>query len=466
MRRRKSEDWLAGLPARRVLVVSDRYPPDDVGGAELSLHLLLREPVLRDQVLVATFDQTLAEPERRVVDGVDVIALPAPAAWPLHRLSQHEVERLKTRPFLLKWLSFVGEAVACAVRDPKAHGPALLLRIARATPPGGMRMAHSTVPESRSPADIRAILDRLNPALVHADNARSIMKAATALEGLATPLVALVRDHRFTRLRFDQTAAPSDGAPPDWRKRVELRCARQALAFRQAMLQRATRVIATSGYLQRTLSEVVAPDRLTRVALVPIAPGPTAPRAPTATGAFRILLVGSLTPNKGQTHLLEGWDELSARIPDVELDLAGRGPARDDILRLVRAKGAASKVRLHGRVSPAEVAELYAACDVVALPTLWDEPFGRVSLEAGAAGKPVVAYASGWLANTVVDGVTGRLAPVGDRAALIDALGELAADPALRARMGVAGREAAAAHAPDKLARRLLWIWDDAARRR
>jgi glycosyltransferase involved in cell wall biosynthesis len=75
------------------------------------------------------------------------------------------------------------------------------------------------------------------------------------------------------------------------------------------------------------------------------------------------------------------------------------------------------------------------------VPSVWPEPFGQVAIEAMACGKPVVASAVGGLADVVVHEETGLLVPPGDVAALRAALGRLIADPALRERMGAAGRE-------------------------
>ncbi len=87
-----------------------------------------------------------------------------------------------------------------------------------------------------------------------------------------------------------------------------------------------------------------------------------------------------------------------------------------------------------------ELAELYAAADICAVPSIWHEPFGMVAVEAMATGRPVVASNVGGLAISVVDGETGYHAPPGDAQAWADRLGRLLDDAALRAEMGRNGR--------------------------
>ena len=82
----------------------------------------------------------------------------------------------------------------------------------------------------------------------------------------------------------------------------------------------------------------------------------------------------------------------------------------------------------------------YAEASIVAVPSIWEEPFGLVAVEAMAAGRPVVASAVGGLRDSVVDGVTGVLVPPDDPEALARALDTLLDDPARCAAMGTAGR--------------------------
>jgi glycosyltransferase involved in cell wall biosynthesis len=84
---------------------------------------------------------------------------------------------------------------------------------------------------------------------------------------------------------------------------------------------------------------------------------------------------------------------------------------------------------------------LYGAADVVCVPSTRPEPLGLVALEAAAAAKCVVASDTGGLPEIVRDGATGRLVAPGSATALASALGELADEPALRARLGDAAAE-------------------------
>ena len=88
------------------------------------------------------------------------------------------------------------------------------------------------------------------------------------------------------------------------------------------------------------------------------------------------------------------------------------------------------------------MAQLYAACDIVALPSL-NEAFGNVVLEGMAATRPVVATRVGGPEEIVVDGVSGMLVPPADAQALGAALNRLIAEPQTARRMAIAGRRRA-----------------------
>jgi glycosyltransferase involved in cell wall biosynthesis len=101
------------------------------------------------------------------------------------------------------------------------------------------------------------------------------------------------------------------------------------------------------------------------------------------------------------------------------------------------------RVAITGAVPREELLARYAAADVFAFPSLWDEGYGLPPVEAMAAGVPVVASRSGAVVETVVDGETGFLVEKNDPASLAAAIARLLDDDGLRSTMGARARQRA-----------------------
>ena len=139
-------------------------------------------------------------------------------------------------------------------------------------------------------------------------------------------------------------------------------------------------------------------------------------------------------------------------------DLKGRGALRAEMERRVAEMGLASQFTFLGFRPDAP--RLIPAFDIVMVPS-HIEPLGNATLEAMAAGVPVVGSRVGGIPEMVVDAVTGRLVPPRDPAALAGALIELLADDTLRRGCGRAARERAETHfSLPAHARRLQGIYD------
>ena len=112
--------------------------------------------------------------------------------------------------------------------------------------------------------------------------------------------------------------------------------------------------------------------------------------------------------------------------------------------RLARRLGIEERVHFRGWLAGEELARELAEASVVAVPSVWPEPFGLGGLEAFAAGRPVVASATGGIGDWLQDGVNGLAVAPGDVGDLARALDELLGDPDRQGQMGAAGREMAA----------------------
>ena len=154
-------------------------------------------------------------------------------------------------------------------------------------------------------------------------------------------------------------------------------------------------------------------------------------------------LFSQLVVHKGAFDLVRAAHSAVAENPRLHFLVAGHGPASfaDQLRREIEAGAAAGQIRV---VPPqAEIWELLAAVDMLALPTQWPDPLPRSVMEAMAAGRPVVAYDAGGVPEMVVDGETGMLCQPGEVEDLSRAIVEMAANEALRNRLGEAGRRRA-----------------------
>src|SRR5256885_2557515 len=151
----------------------------------------------------------------------------------------------------------------------------------------------------------------------------------------------------------------------------------------------------------------------------------------------RLLCVGRLIPIKGHIVLLRAFAEAKRELPDLQLEIAGRGPLEPALKALARELGVLDAVRFLGHVSPIQAAIERAA--VVVVPSM-GEGFGMVALEAMERSRPVIAAEIGGLGELVRDGETGVLVPAGEPEPLRQAIVRLAGDLDLARRMGEAGR--------------------------
>jgi glycosyltransferase involved in cell wall biosynthesis len=164
-----------------------------------------------------------------------------------------------------------------------------------------------------------------------------------------------------------------------------------------------------------------------------------------------ILFAGRLRRDKGSLELIRALDVVARRRPDVALLLlsdvgfsAAKGRIRAEFGGLLDRHVVTS-----GWVGGDELVAGYHLADVVAVPSVYLDPFPTVNLEAMAAGKPVVATCFGGSREAVVDGETGFVVNPFDTATFAAKLELLLTDDALRKKMGAAGQR----HARERFTR-------------
>lgn len=160
-----------------------------------------------------------------------------------------------------------------------------------------------------------------------------------------------------------------------------------------------------------------------------------------------VLQVAALAPHKSQADLLDAAALALPTRPELRFWVAGEGPLRPELEAQHRSLGLGENVRFLGFRE--DVTDLLRAADIFCVSS-YLEGLGTSTLDAMAAGLPVVATRVGGIPEIVTDGVSGILVPPRDPRQMADAIVALAADPGRRAAMGAAGRGRAREFSADR----------------
>ncbi len=319
---------------------------------------------------------------------------------------------------------------------------------APALPPGGTDPAwpfavrrlplagdHSLLSQWRMARELMAHRDRL--------------RAATLYIPEPGPLLAMLLLQYFDTLRPAQLMLTFHGSE------IQRLSSRRLLRWSTShLLAKATRISVVSAFARDLLQRgfpaaagkvVITPGALrTDLAVEPADPKPRR--------KIVILTVARINPRKGQLEIITALQALPDALRDrVEYRLVGAHHKENYGAALAAAAARADfPVKFLGDIPDEKLGAIYAEADIFAMTSMPHkhsvEGFGLVYLEAGAHGLPVVAHAIGGVPEAVVDGETGLLVAPGDSAALTVAFARLLGDPALRRRLGDAGRARARVH--------------------
>jgi glycosyltransferase involved in cell wall biosynthesis len=154
---------------------------------------------------------------------------------------------------------------------------------------------------------------------------------------------------------------------------------------------------------------------------------------------LEIICVGRLAPVKAQRILIAATAQLVRNGRKVLLHVVGGGPDRQSLEQQVDELGIRESVIFHGFTPQDKLDELYRRADIFALAS-FAEGLPGVLMEAMAMEIPCVSTGITGVPELIRDGIDGLLVPPSDAAALAGAIGTLVDDPALRLRIGKAGR--------------------------
>jgi glycosyltransferase involved in cell wall biosynthesis len=393
-------------------MAADFYRPF-IGGAERQSQLLSHELATRgyDVDVVTTWHAGLPKQEEH--DGVT-----------LHRL--------KALTTLVPWFS----------SDPN-------------------RRFHPPLPDPLMVWALRRLIRRLKPDIVHAYGWIAY-SCAGALIGTDIPLLISVRDYGYTCATRAMLYRGAECSGPAISKC--LRCASErygpakgvaavagVYAGRPLLTRTVAGIHAITSYVQlvtrRDLLGDLAMDN-SKATMVPDFVIPSfLEQLPQSqydfvdqlpSGPF-ILFVGALQGHKGIYELITAYTKLR-NAPQLIM-IGSRWP--DTPTRFPKG------VSVYHNVDHRSVMASWERCVFGVVPSKLPEPLGVVSLEAMSQGKAVIASATGGIPDIVIDGETGLLVPPGDADALQHAMQRLIDDPALRDRLGDAGRRRVASFTTD-----------------
>jgi len=146
---------------------------------------------------------------------------------------------------------------------------------------------------------------------------------------------------------------------------------------------------------------------------------------------FVIGIISRITPIKGHAYFIKALSMVSRVIPKLKVLIVGDSPSgktkyKEELELLVRRLGLTRTVEFIGQQD--DIPSILSDLDLLVLPTTVPEAFGRVIIEAGASGVPVIASKVGGIVEIIEDGVNGILVPPEDHRALQDAIIKIAKD--------------------------------------
>jgi glycosyltransferase involved in cell wall biosynthesis len=315
----------------------------------------------------------------------------------------------------------------------------------------GLTLGHRTIWSRPTYRNIRAVIARERPQLLHVHNTLPLVSPSVyyAASDDHLPVVQTLHNYRLMCpaslcFRDGKVCTECVGKPIAWAaiRHACYRESRMATSAIVAMLtvhrllgtwrNKTSVYIALTEMAKRMFVDAGLPANKLVVKPNFVEPDPG---AGDGTGGYA-MFVGRLSLEKGIDTLLDAWRGIGDQVP---LIVVGDGPLAP---KVAAAAKELTGVTWLGKRSPQDIMLLLRDARCLVFPSECFETFGRAIVEAFAAGTPVIAAGHGASAELVTDGVTGLHFRVGDPVDLAATIMHLASHPELAVRMRTAARTA------------------------
>jgi len=318
-------------------------------------------------------------------------------------------------------------------------------RAKKAALPGRLVWSHETY------RDLTALLRARRPDVVHVHNTFPLLSPAVlyACRAASVPVVATIHNKRLVCASgdfFRNGTTCHDCAGGSSAQALVHGCYRGSraatapvvlgtIAHRRTWRSLVSAYLFVSASLRDQLAVLdLPPERVfVRHHLIPSRSLPQVTHEPS------VFYAGRLDEAKGLRVLMTAWDRYlqATPAPGLRLVIAGSGPLEQELAGWASAR---TSVQLVGQVDGERCTELMSRASAVVLPSIVEETFGLVAVEAMAAGVAPIAAGHGAFSELITSGVDGVLCRPGDPVSLADAIAAADADPARYATFGKQAR--------------------------
>lgn len=390
----------------KLVILSDRIPPENAGGAERVAWLLARglHEAGHEVHVIAAY-----QPESGMVAGAE-IRREVREGIPTYHLPTIIPERFRA------WRS---------VYNPQTIPPLI------------------------------ALLHEIRPDVINAHNVHGALSWSALDVGNELGIPVVFTAHDLMSVAYGKVTHFIDPAQTDLPARVNYRLPRfhnlRQMHFRfnplrtpqiRDMVRHAAARVAVSEAQRQALADngmagfEVVPNGIDP-AEFEVSPADIAAYRATLGNRPTILFAGRISREKGAYLLLDALERVIQTVPDAQLLMLGTPELAAPILK--DRPALSPHIHFGGWLNGRALSTAFCAADVIAAPSIFLESLGMVALEGMAARKPLVVSCFGGLPETVEEGVNGFIVNPFDTGALADRLSRLLGDPALRERMGAAG---------------------------